>query len=129
MIRRPPRSTLTDTLLPHTTLFRSHLKARRDCQIPFVLSLSKHRSSCLRRPKERTALRQAQSLPSRRRGRTARKDGRFLAPSHEAPCKPPTPARASPHSGRAAQIGRAHVGTPVTNAHIVCRLLLAKKNN
>src|SRR3546814_19430053 len=27
MIRRPPRSTLTDTLFPYTTLFRSHLKA------------------------------------------------------------------------------------------------------
>src|SRR3546814_3109175 len=25
------------------------------------------------------------------------------------------------------QIGRAHVSTPVTNAHIVCRLLLVKK--
>src|SRR3546814_10905349 len=25
------------------------------------------------------------------------------------------------------QIGRAHVGTPVTNAHLVCRLLLVKK--
>src|SRR3546814_18407221 len=24
MIRRPPRSTLTDTILPYTTLFRSH---------------------------------------------------------------------------------------------------------
>src|SRR3546814_5707166 len=27
-----------------------------------------------------------------------------------------------------AQIGRAHVRTPVTNAHLVCRLLLEKKN-
>src|SRR3546814_7749887 len=27
-----------------------------------------------------------------------------------------------------AAIGRAHVCTPVTNAHIVCRLLLEKKN-
>src|SRR3546814_2093505 len=27
------------------------------------------------------------------------------------------------------QIGRAHVRTPVTNAHIVCRLLLEKKKN
>src|SRR3546814_7881457 len=27
----------------------------------------------------------------------------------------------------ASQIGRAHVLTPVTNAHLVCRLLLAKK--
>src|SRR3546814_10650741 len=26
------------------------------------------------------------------------------------------------------EIGRAHVRTPVTNAHIVCRLLLVKKN-
>src|SRR3546814_3379424 len=29
--------------------------------------------------------------------------------------------------GRAREIGRAHVCTPVTNAHLVCRLLLAKK--
>src|SRR3546814_7789784 len=28
----------------------------------------------------------------------------------------------------AAEIGRAHVCTPVTNAHLVCRLLLDKKN-
>src|SRR3546814_21168944 len=27
------------------------------------------------------------------------------------------------------EIGRAHVRTPDTNAHIVCRLLLEKKNN
>src|SRR3546814_1845768 len=29
---------------------------------------------------------------------------------------------------RLGQIGRAHVRTPVTNAHLVCRLLLEKKN-
>src|SRR3546814_9102688 len=29
MIRRPPRSTRTDTLFPYTTLFRSALDARR----------------------------------------------------------------------------------------------------
>src|SRR3546814_6527536 len=28
MIRRPPRSTRTDTLFPYTTLFRSHLLPR-----------------------------------------------------------------------------------------------------
>src|SRR3546814_2807827 len=28
MIRRPPRSTRTDTLFPYTTLFRSHLDGR-----------------------------------------------------------------------------------------------------
>src|SRR3546814_18535175 len=30
MIRRPPRSTRTDTLFPYTTLFRSHTGGRRD---------------------------------------------------------------------------------------------------
>src|SRR3546814_5629258 len=30
MIRRPPRSTRTDTLFPYTTLFRSHVSERRD---------------------------------------------------------------------------------------------------
>src|SRR3546814_10545018 len=34
----------------------------------------------------------------------------------------PTPGKAS-----SAEIGRAHVCTPVTNAHLVCRLLLEKK--
>src|SRR3546814_5055419 len=29
----------------------------------------------------------------------------------------------------AVEIGRAHVLTPVTNAHLVCRLLLEKKKN
>src|SRR3546814_5721108 len=31
------------------------------------------------------------------------------------------------HFLRRQKIGRAHVGTPVTNAHLVCRLLLEKK--
>src|SRR3546814_4899504 len=30
MIRRPPRSTRTDTLFPYTTLFRSHVDVIRD---------------------------------------------------------------------------------------------------
>src|SRR3546814_6608599 len=30
MIRRPPRSTRTDTLFPYTTLFRSHQHVRRE---------------------------------------------------------------------------------------------------
>src|SRR3546814_4397712 len=37
MIRRPPRSTRTDTLFPYTTLFRSfvdrHVSHRRQCQL------------------------------------------------------------------------------------------------
>src|SRR3546814_12953279 len=31
MIRRPPRSTRTDTLFPYTTLFRSYLVTAHDC--------------------------------------------------------------------------------------------------
>src|SRR3546814_1229294 len=38
MIRRPPRSTRTDTLFPYTTLFRSHLEERhadpKGCAFP-----------------------------------------------------------------------------------------------
>src|SRR3546814_970104 len=35
MIRRPPRSTRTDTLFPYTTLFRSRLvAAQRDLELP-----------------------------------------------------------------------------------------------
>src|SRR3546814_14439982 len=33
MIRRPPRSTRTDTLFPYTTLFRSRLEMQRDVAI------------------------------------------------------------------------------------------------
>src|SRR3546814_9112922 len=40
MIRRPPRSTLTDTLFPYTTLFRSHHKYTQQPEDP-DLSLSK----------------------------------------------------------------------------------------
>src|SRR3546814_7001143 len=35
MIRRPPRSTRTDTLFPYTTLFRSHLPWRLRSVSPF----------------------------------------------------------------------------------------------
>src|SRR3546814_2054448 len=34
MIRRPPRATLTDTLFPSTTLFRSPPIARSPCAMP-----------------------------------------------------------------------------------------------
>src|SRR3546814_7054350 len=34
MIRRPPRSTRTDTLFPYTTLFRSHVRIATLCMKP-----------------------------------------------------------------------------------------------
>src|SRR3546814_8199470 len=79
--------------------------------------------------------------------------GRRLQEDREHPRSPSGPAsavwsRASPYPSRihsfarsllvrtsasgildAWEIGRAHVLTPVTNAHIVCRLMLEKKTN
>src|SRR3546814_20637215 len=59
MIRRPPRSTRTDTLFPYTTLFRSD--RRFDLQEP----------------------RWAQGVATRRRGRLPRADGRRRAGQRE----------------------------------------------
>src|SRR3546814_2393519 len=43
MIRRPPRSTLTDPLFPYPTLFRSHARDRRPSAKIFVGELVDHR--------------------------------------------------------------------------------------
>src|SRR3546814_10537799 len=89
MIRRPPRSTRTDTLFPYTTLFRAPAPdVRRRC----VAQQSGLSARSLRHfGYEGGHERRDQSVRARR------------------------------------QIGRAHVCTPVTNAHLVCRLLLEKK--
>src|SRR3546814_10192267 len=42
MIRRPPRSTRTDTLFPYTTLFRSQVRYRIDVRI-----LARHQSAAI----------------------------------------------------------------------------------
>src|SRR3546814_4196081 len=80
MIRRPPRSTRTDTLFPYTTLFRSII-------------------------------------------------WRWAAAGTARPCPPP-PIRPQPSSPLRNSDGRSeeHTSEPVTNAHLVCRLLLEKKN-
>src|SRR3546814_10298934 len=44
MIRRPPRSTRTDTLFPYTTLFRSAVNQRRVCANVPNLAIGIHRS-------------------------------------------------------------------------------------
>src|SRR3546814_7833491 len=87
MIRRPPRSTRTDTLFPYTTLFRSSMSVSSE-------SFTTHGHEW------------SGTSPGGEGG-----DGRHGG------C-----------DGRCGlEIGRAHVWTPVTNAHLVCRLLLEKK--
>src|SRR3546814_1299802 len=94
MIRRPPRSTRTDTLFPYTTLFRSPQPEQR----------VRHGRQCAAR----------QNVRRRCRGRM------------ESNARPGHQLRRG--MAQREEIGRAHVRTPVTNAHLVCRLPLEKKN-
>src|SRR3546814_5316059 len=64
MIRRPPRSTRTDTLFPYTTLFRSRLQET-------LASKGRHRALPVARRSGRTVRRRA-GRGRARRGRFAR---------------------------------------------------------
>src|SRR3546814_4376634 len=123
MIRRPPRSTRTDTLFPYTTLFRSLLLQRR--------AGGEQRRRGQRRRRAQT---EKPSPAVRFRGHLLVVHRfpciAFLAsfngsrPIRRLPLQNPTKPevsgrRPAPERSRA-QIGRAHVGTPVPNAHIVC---------
>src|SRR3546814_5729459 len=59
MIRRPPRSTRTDTLFPYTTLFRSAFRRRRpgvdDPRLPAVPRNAAPRRRVRRRSEEHTS--------------------------------------------------------------------------
>src|SRR3546814_8659437 len=58
MIRRPPRSTRTDTLFPYTTLFRSleavevrrHRQARGVCRVALVVGVQRRSQTIMREP-------------------------------------------------------------------------------
>src|SRR3546814_5925388 len=91
MIRRPPRSTRTDTLFPYTTLFRS-VQIAADRQAAAGAAVREHRSGG-HEPQLRDIIIEALRVV----GVVGldRKSTRL---------------------------------TPVTNAHLVCRLLLGKKN-
>src|SRR3546814_3354786 len=105
MLRLPPRSTRTDTLLPYTTLCRS---------VP-------HRAQGDGSP----------GLPRRGDRRPSHGRGRRLCRPHAAEgCALRRVGEdvGRGHPLRRLQIGRAHVCTPVTNAHLVCSLLLENKN-
>src|SRR3546814_8656378 len=103
MRRRPPRSTRTDTLFPYTTLFRSARAEIRQFRWRRLLCEGT-RDAAMSDTASDTAIRDRIARFGKSifdRGLTA---------------------------GSSGKIGRAHVRTPVTNAHLVCRLLLEKKN-
>src|SRR3546814_3119082 len=99
MIRRPPRSTRTDTLFPYTTLFRSthriHLRGQLQHRVEAHLLVF------------RAEAEQAVDVEAQRAF-----VGSLLLQGH-------AHSRSEEHTSE----------TPVTNAHLVCRLLLEKKKN
>src|SRR3546814_6169797 len=109
MIRRPPRSTRTDTLFPYTTLFRSPGTASSSAALAvltlvagIVISLNAHRAIC---------------RDGRKRNRPPR-CGEWL--------NSPVPLSFA----RVLQWrSEEHTLTPVTNPQHVCRLMLVKQNN
>src|SRR3546814_21169862 len=128
MIRGPPRSTRTDTRFPYTTLFRSAEWARCGA---VAGGACRHDAGTARWHGERhQSVAELDSCGDQRRcagtGQAQRSDRQCaVAVRRAATERSARPARCA---GAEDQIGRAHVLTPVTNAHLVCRLLLEKKN-
>src|SRR3546814_1905407 len=99
MIRRPPRSTRTDTLFPYTTLFRSGM----------FDAIIGGDTLPVRKPDPRpllTAITQA-------------KGAKAIYVGDSAVDVATARARSEEHTSE----------LPVTNAHLVCRLLLEQKQN
>src|SRR3546814_1996068 len=132
MIRRPPRSTRTDTLFPYTTLFRSRLLPNGMADICMALVPASDVEfldtwytvglcgSASHDFKIKDCFVGDDYTPNLfDTDRPAAFDSPLL--------RLPFSALSGPtHSAVVlGKIGRAHVCTPVTNAHLVCRLLLA----
>src|SRR3546814_2793300 len=111
MIRRQPRSTLTDTLFPYPTLFRSVQKGHSEIDASDRLGLLHLRQQRLIKRRYIAIIQPKEVKLHPRALQRRRALGRI------------GPAR------RNLQIGSAPVWTPVTNAHLVCRLLLEKKKH
>src|SRR3546814_5660556 len=120
MIRRPPRSTRTDTLFPYTTLFRSATQYQPE-RAEKLGDKSFHHLGITREWPAGGPGGNAGTSACRRcsHGVKALRCGACDAPGVR---RQPGPSR----GGAAGRIGRAHVGTTVTNAHIACPLLHEK---
>src|SRR3546814_5385327 len=128
MIRRPPRSTRTDTLFPYTTLFRSipQLTYRSSNYVDSAnTELFKQEGHVLLDLRAGYKSDMGWTLALWARNLTDERytlGGFAVAPLlYAATISPPRTYGVDLRW----EIGRAHVCTPVTNAHLVCRLLLA----
>src|SRR3546814_13023451 len=111
MIRRPPRSTRTDTLFPYTTLFRSPRAApergqwpRKDTEAPSLRSSAVNLAILAIVPAER-----AGEDPAAAAEGVERPDDAMLAPEAQHREVGEEQAAAGGDAQQAAQIGRAHV--------------------
>src|SRR3546814_8232266 len=102
MIRRPPRSTRTDTLFPYTTLFRSSDREHWPASDQFAAD---DPGQCLD-PRE------VQRVGPGQRPRRGLRRLRSWLGIQRRQCR---------------EDRKSTRRTPVTNAHLVCRLLLEKK--
>src|SRR3546814_10894008 len=120
MIRRPPRSTRTDTRFPYPTLFRSP-----DAALRFVAAELQHQAARAGEVRDAATARPGREGLQRDAAQRWRSDPGRLP---DAPDRRAVEGVRRDGRGRVvrAEIGRAHVCTPVTNAHLVCRLLLEK---
>src|SRR3546814_1388762 len=149
MVRRPPSSKRPDTLFPYTTLFRSALSisGHRAGNPELDAALQRNVASCgalarrhvpgprlLQRGNVRW--RGSPPVPGLAQRPRVRVDGRRAASRalHPLPFEPCSAINCRVRRGECntmkritIEIGRAHVCTTVTNAHLVCRLLLEKK--
>src|SRR3546814_3269607 len=117
MIRRPPRSTRTETLFPYTTLFRSDAKGREGA-LGDRGDGGEDQLAALRRKLQGGERRQPVCTDAHRRPRAV--VGQAV----------PSRKTVNDEVGRdewRRTIGRAHVRTPSNHAHLVCSLLLEKK--
>src|SRR3546814_6224416 len=129
MIRRPPRSTRTDTLFPYTTLFRSRIARMIDPFVPGLASrliVARHNGTRIQIPSIPTELLDAAhaychldfKLEDGEPVLTGRVDYRYRHRSTKIDQRGAQVASLAQETiKRRAKIGRAHVSTPVTKAH------------